>query len=353
MTAKTLRSTKASDAKFDILKLVMSFFVVAIHMALFPEVLYPWLRVAVPLFFMMTGFFFFKKLGRIDDYKLQKNAVRDFVMRNLKLYAFWCILLLPYIIYIRRDVYFGHDTIMGDIFAVIRAVLFSGTFTASWYIVASIYGVLIIFFLLRKLPDFALLLIAILLYVIVSLTSSYEVFIFRSDVVKSMYDGFCTYIEAPATSFLTAVVWLICGKCFADGTFKGNRLLYAVVTVLSGVALYAEWLFVEYLDQTINNDCYLMLMPFCIGIFGYINNCGQLTVKYSVNMRRLSTIVFVTHGMVARIISIGFKKVFEKDLVFVRFIITVCICVGIYIVLEYLYNKYRDKRLGKILQYAF
>ena len=83
MSEKTLQNIKTSDAKFDILKLVMSFFVVAIHMALFPEILYPWLRIAVPLFFIMTGFFFFGKLQKIQDYKAQKRAVKDFALRNL------------------------------------------------------------------------------------------------------------------------------------------------------------------------------------------------------------------------------------------------------------------------------
>ena len=353
MARGVLGAKKPSDAKFDILKLVMSFFVVAIHMALLPEILYPWLRMAVPLFFIMTGFFFFKKLDRISDYAQQKNAVKDFVLRNLKLYAFWTILFLPYIVYIRRDVYFGHETVFGDIFAVIRAVLFSGTFTASWYIVASIYGALIIFFLLRKLPNSVLFVIAIVLYAIASLTSAYEVIIFKSDVVKTAYDIFCTYIEVPATSFLTAVAWMICGKCFAQGMFGGTKTVYIVLSVVSAVALYAEWLFVRHLDSTINNDCYLMLMPFCIGVFGWINNCGKLNLKYAINIRRCSTIVFVTHGVVARTIVISFRKVLHIEATLLCYVLVIAVCICIYLFMEWLHNKCEDKWLGRILRCAF
>ena len=324
MARSVLSAKKPSDAKFDILKLVMSFFVVAIHMALLPEILYPWLRMAVPLFFIMTGFFFFKKLDRISDYAQQKNAVKDFVLRNLKLYAFWTILFLPYIVYIRRDVYFGHETVFGDIFAVIRAVLFSGTFTASWYIVASIYGALIIFFLLRKLPNSVLFVIAIVLYAIASLTSAYEVIIFKSDVVKTAYDIFCTYIT-----------------------------VYIVLSVVSAVALYAEWLFVRHLDSTINNDCYLMLMPFCIGVFGWINNCGKLNLKYAINIRRCSTIVFVTHGVVARTIVISFRKVLHIEATLLCYVLVIAVCICIYLFMEWLHNKFEDKWVGRILRYAF
>lgn len=53
---------KKNDSRYDVLKLVLSLFVVAIHSDLFPPLLYPWLRVAVPLFFMMSSYFLFDKL---------------------------------------------------------------------------------------------------------------------------------------------------------------------------------------------------------------------------------------------------------------------------------------------------
>ena len=35
---------------FDLVKLILSIMIVAIHTSLFPTILYPWLRLAVPLF---------------------------------------------------------------------------------------------------------------------------------------------------------------------------------------------------------------------------------------------------------------------------------------------------------------
>ncbi len=352
MPTNTLAAKKASDSKFDILKLVLSFFVVAIHSALFPMVLYPWLRVAVPLFFIMTGYFFFQKLNQTDDYATQLKMVKGFVVRNIKLYAFWFVCLLPLILYIRKDIYFGHGVING-ILAFLKGVLFSGTFTASWYIVASIYGVLIIFFLLRKIPNGVLFALAIFLYIIVSLTSSYKSVIFKSDVVEMAYDVFCTYIEVPATSFLVAVAWLICGKCFADGTFKNSKLIYGILTVVFGVALYIEWRFVLWLDGTFNNDCYLMLMPFCIGIFGFLNSCKAVTFKYSVAFRRCSTVVFVFHGAAGRVTSVVFRKVIGVDSIPLCYVSSIIICICVYLLIEFVLHHCRNNRLGKILRYAY
>lgn len=353
MSKNILTVKKPSDAKFDILKIVMAFFVVAIHMELFPMVLYPWLRMAVPLFFIMTGYFFFAKLDKTDDYKQQLELVKGFVLRNLKLYAFWFVCLLPVILVIRKDMIFGHGVI-GDIFALVKCILLNSTFTASWYIMASIYGVLIIFFLLRKLPNSVLLIIAIVLYSIVTLASSYSYFICRNETVKAVYDWFLTYISLPANSFLVSVAWLICAKCFADGTFKSTgKVTYAIIAVLSAVALYLEWRYVISAGGGNKNDCYFMLMPFCIGVFGFINSCDKITLKYAVNMRRCSTVVFVTHGAVARVILAFFRNVLHLNPIPLCYVIVISICICIYLILEILCNRYGEKWIGKVIKYAF
>ena len=51
-------------AIFDIVKFFLSLMVVAIHCELFPLTLYPWLRLAVPLFFVISSYLFFGNLQK-------------------------------------------------------------------------------------------------------------------------------------------------------------------------------------------------------------------------------------------------------------------------------------------------
>lgn len=53
----------------DLAKFVMSFFVVAIHSELFPTILYPWLRVAVPIFFLISGYILFCRINETSESK--------------------------------------------------------------------------------------------------------------------------------------------------------------------------------------------------------------------------------------------------------------------------------------------
>ena len=60
----------------DLTKLILSIMIVAIHTSLLPTVLYPWLRLAVPLFFIISSFFLFNKVNNStqdESGKIVKN----------------------------------------------------------------------------------------------------------------------------------------------------------------------------------------------------------------------------------------------------------------------------------------
>ncbi len=352
MTVNNVIKSKPTDSRFDILKIVLSLFVVAIHSNLLIHVLSPWIRIAVPLFFIMSGYFFFSKLNCASNYSQQKTFLKNFIIRNILLYAFWFICLLPIFLYIRRDLLFGHGIIKG-IFVFLKYLLLNGTFTASWYIVATIYGTLVIFFLLRKLPNALLIALASLLYIVATISSSYPQLIAENEITYFLYSGFTNYISPIPNSFVVAVAWLIIGKCFAEKTFKGNKFIYIAIAIVSGILLFIESMLVKNLNGTFNNDCYFMLMPFCIGIFGIIKNCPAISVKYSINIRRCSTIIFVTHGAVGRIIGALFKFIFHKTCVPITYMVKIFICIGIYLLIEFLINRCKNNWISKVLKYSF
>ena len=148
----------------DLVKLILSFMVVAIHTKLFDPFLYPWLRLAVPLFFMISSYLFFKKINGCEHTKERNKALKDFALRNLKLYAFWFIVLFPVSGFIRG--WFdmgGEDAIVN----IIINFFIGSTFVASWFISALIIGVVIIF-IARNANKTALLTVGIILYILIS-----------------------------------------------------------------------------------------------------------------------------------------------------------------------------------------
>ena len=88
--------------QIDILRFVLSFMVVCIHVPLLGAVIYmPILRIAVPLFYIITGFFLLSENSAVDYSRLNKS---------LKRYAslwFRYLLVFTIISYIFRIIY--HD----------------------------------------------------------------------------------------------------------------------------------------------------------------------------------------------------------------------------------------------------
>ena len=187
---------------FDITKLILSFMVVAIHVELYPMVLYPWLRLAVPLFFIISSFILFMKLQRSPD---KNNIVKEYIIRLLKLYCFWFILLLPITIYLRRSWF--NDGILLGIFNVIKNIFFGSTFGGSWYISSTIFGILIVYFLSKKVNNKVLFLIFLLMYIFCCFSSSYN-------ILKGNYFKFyITLFGKPEFNFFMSCIYIL-EKCF-------------------------------------------------------------------------------------------------------------------------------------------
>ncbi len=88
--------------RFDVLKIVLAIFILAIHTTPTDFSLRPLLRLAVPLFFIITSYLFFSKQNRLHSDRDKTNALKKFVRRYLKLYLFWFVVLLPITIFLKR-----------------------------------------------------------------------------------------------------------------------------------------------------------------------------------------------------------------------------------------------------------
>ncbi len=76
----------------DFTKLILAFMVMAIHTYLFGEYIYPFVRLAVPAFFIFTGYFTFRKIDCETEKKIQNNIFKITLKRYIILYMVWFII---------------------------------------------------------------------------------------------------------------------------------------------------------------------------------------------------------------------------------------------------------------------
>lgn len=135
----------------DVMKFIMAFLIVDIHVQgylLAPPylqnyVIHPVEGMAVPTFFVISSFLFFRKARYVER---QIELVLHFMKRLCILYLFWCVVWSP-IIYIQKD-YFHPMTALVPLY-IVRDFFFGNMFDASWFLGALLVGVPVVWGLSR------------------------------------------------------------------------------------------------------------------------------------------------------------------------------------------------------------
>lgn len=156
---------KPQGNSYDVLKMLMALLVVSIHTQGFcgeylSNTLAPLNQVAVPVFFILTSLFYFKKVRQTG---VSNRSIGLYVKRIGILYLFWFVVSLPYVIVARK--YFIENGIC-DVFRLLKDVLFRSTCGGSCFLSATVVSV-VVYILAHKvkyLPYIICILFLILLF---------------------------------------------------------------------------------------------------------------------------------------------------------------------------------------------
>ena len=291
----------------DVLKFVLSILIVATHTSFFEGYLTPLVRLAVPAFFMISGYFFFSRTNSCDTEEKKKAYLKKSVTHNLKLYLFWFILLLPLTLYIRKYHTMG---LVGGALHLIRDFLFGSTFQSSWYIVALITGFAIVLFLSEKIPQSALIIIGVIFYIPSLLSSNYEFLLESSDLLKAVGESLSKVFLLPCRNFSVSILYIAIGKYLAEKNYEGKTKKYTVTFLLAFAALIAEYLALHFSGVKIEDtDCYIAL-PFAAYYLCKVFLTLDIKCKCAIILRKIRTVSYCAHMAVFMVVGKLFK-IFE------------------------------------------
>ncbi len=286
----------------DISKFILSLLVIAIHVNPFgkgPEknLIFPLARIAVPMFFIVSGYFLFSKLRREKDHR---SVIKRFCSRNIKLYFTWFILLFPITMQIRG---YSQMEVSQAVKKIIKQFLFGSTFRASWYLSALVIGSLLIWILSKWLNNKQILLLGICAYILCCLTSNYFGFFEKGSVVytiRKLYPG------TIYNSFPASIVWIAMGKIFAEQeTHRKSRVPWLIICLL---LLFAEKGLLDQLVEVKKNDCYFMLLPVCWLLFEAILNIQLPKMRFAADIKAFSTISYCMHASLGVVLNVILKN---------------------------------------------
>lgn len=286
-------------------------------------------RIAVPIFFVISGFLLYKK---IDKNSFSWKEPLRYITKIFKLYFIWSLIYLP----LNIDISLHNDTtFMHDLLSYIRNFLLVGSYSQLWYLNATIFAVLMVsYFLYRRVSIKHILCISLGFYLIGLLAQSwYGIIAPLSSAAPSLWNLLLLLEKIIITTrngLFEGMLFISIGLYFAVSNSKHNIKKAAFFLGISVILFISEILLLEKLMWIREYDMFLSLIPIAYWSFALISNIHLENHFIYKKLRILSTLIFCTHTLVKFIVQRIFCNLHiyleETPFLFVyTLIISVCI----------------------------
>lgn len=326
----------------DYFRVIAAFLIVAIHTSpfasfsetgdfIFTRII---ARVAVPFFFMTSGFFVISRYAR--------NAkLGAFIKRTAVIYGAAILLYIPVNIY---NGYFRMDNLLPN---MIKDLVFDGTLYHLWYLPASMIGAVIAWYLVKSLHYPKAMITASVLYFIGLFGDSYYGVAERIACINSFYDKLFQVTDYTRNGVFFAPIFFIIGEFIADNSrsqiaLEKNILGFAV----SFAMMCGEALILHHFDLQRHDSMYVFLLPCMYFLFHILLHYKG---KRLASLRTVSLLIYIIHPLMIVIIRLIARQ-FRLQEIFVENSIVhyVSVCFTSALVswgLTLLWKKYKPQKI--------
>jgi len=269
----------------------MAVFVMVVHFSPFKTIhpvlhfvsIHGFTRIAVPFFFLSSGFSLSER-GIIPPQRLKKTLIK-----LIKLYLFWTLLYSPLIVLQLINTPSSQHWLI----TLSRNLFFEGSFIHLWYFVASIIGLVIVSTLKRFLKSHLIFTLLILLFILGVLGDSYYGLSMTIPFLSTFKTTLFQFINTTRNGVFFAPLFIYTGiliKQFQP-QFKRQTLFISFILILT--LSFIEIFFLR--NQGWARDYNLTFLIYPLSVFSFLIS---LSVKVSFNtdrFRSMATTLFYIH----------------------------------------------------------
>lgn len=294
--------TKKQYAVIDIAKYVSALLVVCVHTFPFLEMNETFnlyfiqivCRLAVPFFFVVSAFFFFRKWS--DDSQQNRAYLTKYLKRLLKLYLIWTVIYLPYTIWDYGQVGFSFS----NIFGYIRDLFLNGSYYHLWFLPALMLATVLVCWMYSKKGLSFLLKTSLALYFIGYLINIYTP-IWQDLPIISIFFGFFTKVFSTARNgIFFGPMYVAIGLLLAKTRRLPKKVNGIGFLVSYGLLVIEIWIYGKIGVLRDLSSMYLLLVP--VSYF-LVNLLLTIRLPYKPIYRSLrddSLIIYTSHILFAK-----------------------------------------------------
>lgn len=294
---------KKQYAAIDIAKYISAILVVCIHTYPFFELSETfnlfWIqtvcRMAVPFFFVCSGFFFFSKEFSNREASLE-HLIR-YERRLLKIYAIWTVIYLPYTIYDYAHAGFRFY----HIFSYVRDLLFNGSYYHLWFLPALMLATALVWWLLERFDAKRMMQVVGALYIIGYLINVYTPIWESLPGISLLFGFFTKLLVTSRNGIFFAPIFVAMGHLLAHTKRlpqknSGIAWLVSFVLLVGEVSLYHALGLLR--DLT---SMYLMIVPVAYFMMNFLLASKRYYKPSYLNLRHESLLIYTSHILFAKI----------------------------------------------------
>ncbi len=255
-------------------------------------------RVAVPFFFMTSGFFL------ISRYSCNHEKLKVFIKKTAIIYGIAILIYIPINIY---KGYFSMDNLLPNI---IKDIVFDGTFYHLWYLPASIIGAAIAWYMVKRWGYSKALIVCVILYIIGMFGDSYFGIAEQVGVLKQFYTLIFQLSDYTRNGIFFAPIFFVLGGMIADTNFKSSFQINGIAFVVTFALMFVEAMTLHTFEVQRHDSMYVFL-PVCM--FFLFQLLLYWKKKRFTLIRMAALIIYIIHPMM--IVIVHFLSKFLGDII--------------------------------------
>ena len=241
-------------------------------------------RIAVPFFFMTTGFFLIREVEK-DNGKLW-----SFVKKSVLIYGAAILICLPLNLY---EIYQRGYVVRPILSSLIKNLLFNGTLYHLWYLPASIIGCIIAWYLVRKFGYKIAFTVSLPLYLFGLLGNSYYGLVKNVPLLKLAFDEIFIVMDSTQNGIFFAPLFVILGGfLYSKKDRIPKRVPSFIAFILALSVMIAEGIVLHTNELQLHDSMYLLLPAASYFLFCFLLSFKGKRLRVA---RDVSLIVYIIH----------------------------------------------------------
>lgn len=289
----------------DGFRLIAAFLIVAIHTSplssfslrgdfIFTRIV---ARVAVPFFFMTSGFFL------ITRYTRDARKLISFEKRTARIYAAAILFYVPVNLY---NGYFQKENFLPEL---VKDLVFDGTLYHLWYLPASMMGAAIAWYLVKKCGYKKALAVTLLLYVAGLFGDSYYGIVKLVPGLNGLYELLFQVSDYTRNGFFFAPVFFVLGGMAAETGPDFRESLWGLI--VSFALMFGEAMTLHAFGFQRHDSMYIFLLPCMYFLFSLIL---RYRGRRAARIRTAALVIYIVHPMMIVAVRLGAKVLRLQEL---------------------------------------